>query len=554
MINISSVTGENFWAYKTFSFSFDSNVPCLILGEVYGTAGTSSNGAGKSSLCESVPYCLFGKTSKGIGGDAVVNELVGKDCFVTVKGDKDGGDKFEITRYRLHKEHKNKLVFSINGIDCRGASNAETQSKILDFLKVDYDLFLQTVFFNSSNASFCGMSDAPQKNLLESILRLQDWEELENAVKLEVAELEGSISFHERSLASLNGDLESLKTKLESELISSKENVALEELFLAKKKLTAIKKQIKKIVVQEDVNENAEEELATLQQKIKRVKDHLISLGSQPDKCGTCNQPIPRPENLAELIDKAREVRNTLESRLPGAEKAVAALKEKRRAEVALNEANIEKRALEREIEVLSKATKASDRVLEDTKAEYFNKRLAIKLTKAILENDRKQLVVKKHVKKAMSKKGLRSMIIDRALPIVNKDLQQYATTLTNSALKPSLKMEDGKFKVVIKKTGGQTYSSCSAGEARRVDLCILLALVNLQKKLNRGFNFVVLDELIDGNLDAEGVRSVITLLNSLDNSAIYVISHNKELTDYFSRVITIEKTNGVSSIRDSRN
>ncbi|NCD42092.1 MAG: exonuclease, partial [Bacteroidia bacterium] len=51
----------------------------LIEGVNHDSPTSISNGASKSSLMESVYYCLYGKTKRGYSGDEVVNTFAKKD-------------------------------------------------------------------------------------------------------------------------------------------------------------------------------------------------------------------------------------------------------------------------------------------------------------------------------------------------------------------------------------------------------------------------------------------------------------------------------------------
>ena len=91
---------KNFWSYIDQKLEFNYTSPVLISGK---------NGAGKTAIFEAILWGLFGRVSKNIQADKIINNKASKDCCVIVKGEINN-KQFKIERYRKHSNHKNKLI------------------------------------------------------------------------------------------------------------------------------------------------------------------------------------------------------------------------------------------------------------------------------------------------------------------------------------------------------------------------------------------------------------------------------------------------------------
>ena len=86
---ISSVHCENFLSFKELDFEYENNGLTLVNG--WDVDREIFTGAGKSTFMDAPYYALFGKTSKNLKADEVVNREAKKDCLVIVKLDSDEG-------------------------------------------------------------------------------------------------------------------------------------------------------------------------------------------------------------------------------------------------------------------------------------------------------------------------------------------------------------------------------------------------------------------------------------------------------------------------------
>jgi ABC-type molybdenum transport system ATPase subunit/photorepair protein PhrA len=145
---------------------------------------------------------------------------------------------------------------------------------------------------------------------------------------------------------------------------------------------------------------------------------------------------------------------------------------------------------------------------------------------------------------------GVKSAVIREYLPVMNTLINKYL-----SAMDFYVKFElDETFSETIKSRYRDefTYASFSEGEKGRIDLSLLLAWREIAKlKNSANSNLLLLDEVLDGSLDANGTDFIIGLLTTLgEDSNVFVISHNiDQIVDRFEQVIRVEKRHDFSLI-----
>lgn len=163
-------------------------------------------------------------------------------------------------------------------------------------------------------------------------------------------------------------------------------------------------------------------------------------------------------------------------------------------------------------------------------------------------------------VNQIYSNKGVRSHVLDLTTPFLNERANYYLTTLSGSDIQIELNTQkvnkDGtksdSFDLqVTNGSGGNDYKANSAGERKRIDLAIALAIQDLIfSKSNLVTNLAVYDECFDG-LDNIGCENVIDILKEKQKTigTIFVITHSETLKPLFEKVITVEKVNGLTSL-----
>lgn len=143
-------------------------------GENRDEPSSASNGAGKSSLCtDSLLWCLFGVTSRGVEADAVVNKQVGKNTEVTALFDI-GGSRYQVSRFRKHKEEGNKIRVWKDDTEITRATSALTNQIIESIIGMNAQTFMHSVALGQGlNRRLTQLTDTERKRVLEGVLGIE---------------------------------------------------------------------------------------------------------------------------------------------------------------------------------------------------------------------------------------------------------------------------------------------------------------------------------------------------------------------------------------------
>ena len=145
---------------------------------------------------------------------------------------------------------------------------------------------------------------------------------------------------------------------------------------------------------------------------------------------------------------------------------------------------------------------------------------------------------------------GIKTKIIRQYVPIINKYVNKYLNDL-DFLINFSI---DENFSETIRSQYRDefTYASFSEGEKMRIDLALLFTwrmVAKLKNSVNT--NLLIMDEVFDSSLDADGTDAFLKIINSMDaDTNVFVISHKGEiLFDKFLSTIKFTKERNFSKI-----
>lgn len=193
-----SVEIQNFLRFKTAVVQLKNQGLVLVNGVNHDSSAADSNGAGKSTIFEAIVWCLWGKTVRGYSGDRVINNQVGKDCWVRLKIEHEG-EEYSIERYRKHSQYRNELHFmhytEAGPADMTEGTPTMTQQLLTDWLGIDFDTYIRGPMVGQGNFKrFSQMTDAEQKSVLEIALQLSVLSEAHEVAKNKAKELQLEMS------------------------------------------------------------------------------------------------------------------------------------------------------------------------------------------------------------------------------------------------------------------------------------------------------------------------------------------------------------------------
>lgn len=194
------LTLQNFLSYRQASLNFDGLHTACICG---------ANGAGKSSLLEAITWAIWGKTRAKASEDVI--HLGEKNTRVDFEFSY-GEQIYRIIRTKQRKggstlDFQVLHNFQFNSISGKGVT--ETQDRINDCLKVDYDTFSNSAYLQQGQADkFMSYGAAQRKEILVKLLKLDEYDKIAEVAK------ESAKKYGEEKTR-LQGQWELLEGKLE---------------------------------------------------------------------------------------------------------------------------------------------------------------------------------------------------------------------------------------------------------------------------------------------------------------------------------------------------
>ena len=483
---------------------------------------SAPNGSGKSSILMAIEWCLFGRVGN-LTKKEIVNQINAGECEVELKISDSVTKHVYLIKRGINpnylKIYKNDKLIPEN-------SNVRDYQDIIDqYTGLNRNVFSRIVSINGSTyVPFLSLNQPARRAMVEDILEITELRDLNIKNNERLSEVDTQLNV-------LKGKIEGLQhtvLKLESDkregdnANNEKIKALLDEMasILDGKSLGDVENSLHEMRLNKDM-------LLQRNTTLHRTLEFWSN-----DECPTCGQKIAQELKNAKIGDINSEL-TQIKDTIQFADDLVS------KTTKTLQAAKL----LEREIEDLLAVKKNNDNAhtLVDLKRtiEELNKELC-----ELKETSYYHTTIKKWLKDD----GVRSVIIAKYLPLFNKTLAKY---LNDIGMEVTIEL-DNTFAASIKKRNGEqrTYSSFSAGERARIDLCFLLSwksIISSNKFVDTSLLFM--DEIYDSVLDAEGIDNLINLLYNMKNTNVFFISHREGIGEAFKNQLIIQKEKGFSKI-----
>jgi DNA repair exonuclease SbcCD ATPase subunit len=295
--------------------------------------------------------------------------------------------------------------------------------------------------------------------------------------------------------------------------------------------------------------------------KKKLLKDEQFY--NDNDNCPTCKQDIGRAFKVAAIdsanvkIQEFNTALGTLEKEQNKLNERLIEIKDAQRRIGAIQTQLLQKNAT---VAHLMKYTDKLALELNDLKSKKLLSEDMTKISETLLNNlrglqkDRGEIVESKQyhdiASTLLKDSGIKARIVKQYLPVINKLVNKYLAAMDFFVMFEI----DEEFNETIKSRHRDnfSYGNFSEGEKMRIDLALLFtwrAIAKLKNSMNT--NLLILDEVFDSSLDANGIDEILKLLDSFGTDTnVFVISHKGDvLLDKFRSVIKFEKINNFSRI-----
>jgi DNA repair exonuclease SbcCD ATPase subunit len=590
-----SVFVKNFLSIGNDPIKLDFNQGITVItGENKDKGG--KNGIGKSTIADSIFWCLFGNTIRELKKDKIQHNQNENECQVILEFDIKTAN--EIKNYKINRIlNPSKIQIFCDNQDITLSTLPKNDDFIKTIINANEEVFNNAVIMSANNTiPFMAQKKTEKRKFIEGILQLNIFSEMllktrsdYNDNKKENDHLSGLYTNHQTNLDIFQKQKEkgeeNKKNKIkefENKIQESEKEI--EKLKNNKKPIDELKKQKKEYVEKIELLEKAHKKQANeckniTSQQIKKEseinqkekeKNNLLNKGN---KCPTCNreycqdditlvsQKIQNISNeinilkqeLSDLNKKQKECEKLTESITNGIRKVKEKI-DKITEEISQETLNQQKiKNIEDKIKEYQEYIKNIKEEKNDYDKNIKDIQEKIKNTENELKKVKTQLKILDTVKHIVSEDGVKTYIVKKIINVLNNRLNYYLQKLDT----PCKCVFDESFDEIIYNEQGKevSYFNFSGGERKRIDTAILFTFQDVMRfHSGTSFSLNIYDELFDCALDNKGTDKILDILKEkVDkyNESIYIVSHKHSETSNINNVIFLQKVNGVTSIVD---
>ena len=569
MIIFKQISWQNFLSTgdQPTTVFLDRTPTTLIIGE---------NGSGKSTILDALTFGLFSKPFRNINKPQLVNAINERGLLVDI--DFSIGKK----NYTVRRGVKpNLFEIILNGKMLDQTANVRDYQDYLEkvILKLNYKSFTQIVLLgNSSFEPFMQLKLSDRRTIVEDLLDIQIFSSMNSILKQKGSELRSNIGTLEIEKGLYKQQIEIQENYIKKlqedneEIISDKnqnirgfrkqKDYAVGTLNIIQTETLALGEKM----LSEDKVQKKSSEFGTIQNKIEiklKQDQRELKFYENNSTCSQCKQDIDdefKKERVGDIFKGIEEKKDGLDKIVSEIDILEQQLEEfqsigrkivERNKNIAATESTIQS------LDVNIERTQGEIEKLRNKKKLDKTEENELKELKKLLEEslkdyselcETKQLYEYAH--ELLRDSGIKTKIIRQYVPIINKYVNKYLNEL-DFLINFSI---DENFSETIRSQYRDefTYASFSEGEKMRIDLALLFTwrmVAKLKNSVNT--NLLIMDEVFDSSLDADGTEAFLKIINTLDaDTNVFVISHKGEiLFDKFLSTIKFVKERNFSKI-----
>lgn len=553
-------TGKQFTEIK-----LDKSPTTLIVGD---------NGSGKSTLTDALCFALYGKPFRKIKKDQLINSINNKECVSEVEFSINGSD------YLVSRGIKpNYLEIYKNGILLNQDAASKDYQGFLEstILKMSHKIFCQIVILGSSLfVPFMQLPAALRREINEDLLDITVFSRMNFLLKSKMGDYKLDISLIEKDIESMQDKISIMEENMkknkklaESNIGEINEKIAILEKTIAEhwalhRKLEKEVKSLEISISHENERRAAYDEISitctSLQNRLENVSTGIKFL-QQNSTCPTCKQEITEENKKKHIHQKEQNV-----------DQIIAAIEELNKRQRAIedelsdiSEIKVTIRAKREQYSKAEASAKSDTRIMallhqqireiesQQNKMDLNNEIDDLRTKLVALVEKKAELLKLKNIYDIshliLKDNGIKSKIIKQYIPVINALVNKYL-----AAMDFFVKFElDEKFeeKILSRHRDDFSYASFSEGEKMRIDLALLFTWRAIAKMKNSAkTNLLILDEVFDASLDGNGCDEFMKLIQNLEHTNVFVISHKGDIIlDKFRSSIRFEKVNNFSKM-----
>lgn len=555
MIKFKTIKWMNFLSTGNdwIEVQLDANPLTLIVG---------NNGAGKSTLLDALHYVLFGKAYRNINLPQLVNSINQTGMLVEVEFTI-GSKQYKIKRGMKPTTFE---IYENEQLIEQEAARRDYQKYLeRNILNLSSRTFKQIVIVgNDSYIPFMRLDASDRRAVIENLLDIGIFSTMNQILRDQCKISESKLQDVKTKVTQTLEKIELQKKHIRANRKSNGEQIVdlQNELVELQTQSENIRNEIQNIDAQINtlITQTVEhDKIATKASNIERLRiridqnrqkvERVLAVFEKNANCPTCNQTLDNKEIVCQMHHSQLDEINKGLAELEGKHNEYAAeLLKIRNVMKSVDVARSQRIAyqqqsasLEQQQESISKRIDAlkAQPISQETLAisqELINNLSQLNASKA---NTIQQMQYQDLCSMLLKDSGIKSRIIEQYLPVINTTVNQYLTQL-DFFVDFNI---DSSFTETIKSRHRDifSYENFSAGQKRRIDLALLFTWRAVSKLKNSAdCNILILDEVLDGSLDADGLEEFVSLLTIFSSSCnSFVISHRGDvLADKFPNVI----------------
>ena len=574
-LTVHEITTKNFLRYGNNTTTFNVGLDKLVL--IMG-----KNGCGKSTLPIDVLFFnWYGKSfRKKTTLPKLVNNKTKKELETSTTVTTPEGIKYKIIRNR--KPELFEVYKEVNGqFDLiKPPSDLKQYQKWLEenVLRMSDETFRQVVVLGSSSYQpFMELDTPKRRQVVEDLLSLRVYsymnkiakERVKN-MKVEVNELQTKYLNSEHLLKANQDTLVEIQTRSSNFIEENQQQI--DTISQENNKLFSEVESVNNVIadLQSKIQDKDDKkvEFSETNNKITLCNNKLSEIQSKHsfythnETCPECKQDLEKSfvENtLGELDNKKQLVESKVSEIQEKQDNIKARLMEIKAIIDEIGLKNQEVNSLNQKIminnsQIQSLQNNINSFQTQDTsqvQAKIDAASKDVKKNKKLFEEKESDLAHHNALLGLLKDDAIKADVIRDYIPIINKTISDYLQVIGFNA---TFKLDESFKETIIIEGEELSYDTLSQGQKLRLNLVLMFTWREISRlKSSAACSLLVLDEVCDSSLDAEGVDAMFALMRHVSkegNQNTVVISHSETTQSNFKVAYEVSLDQGFSSIK----